>query len=440
MIINSDVVGIIADDLTGANDTALQFHLKGANTQILLSDEIEPLNIKNTQTWAISTESRNVEPEVAFERVLKTTKMLVDKINPDYFYKKIDSTLRGNIAVEVLGILSVLDYDASIVVPAFPAETRTTVGGYHLMKGVPIERTEMARDPYSPICESHVPTLLKSQVLPQYQNLIGSLELKTIMKGAGPILQKINELVREGKKLIVADAVSTVDIEQIALAIKKSENKILPAGTAAFAQALGEFWFADLDAEHIIKTFPRLPKFIVSGSATQITANQIEKLENSDEFDDVLVISLDLQTVLDGVKDDFVNRIVSNLRFDNTVVVHTSKLIKEFDGFSEASLNAELTKANLASVITDFLAELTKRVLAEKEAILITLGGETSFKCCSAIGAYQLQLIDEVAPAIALTLDHNAQWIVTKSGNLGGANTLIDILRYFETHGGLQNG
>ena len=440
MIINSDVVGIIADDLTGANDTALQFHLKGANTQILLSDEIEPLNIKNTQTWAISTESRNVEPEVAFERVLKTTKMLVDKINPDYFYKKIDSTLRGNIAVEVLGILSVLDYDASIVVPAFPAETRTTVGGYHLMKGVPIERTEMARDPYSPICESHVPTLLKSQVLPQYQNLIGSLELKTIMKGAGPILQKINELVREGKKLIVADAVSTVDIEQIALAIKKSENKILPAGTAAFAQALGEFWFADLDAEHIIKTFPRLPKFIVSGSATQITANQIEKLENSDEFDDVLVISLDLQTVLDGVKDDFVNRIVSNLRFDNTVVVHTSKLIKEFDGFSEASLNAELTKANLASVITDFLAELTKRVLAEKEAILITLGGETSFKCCSAMGAYQLQLIDEVAPAIALTLDHNAQWIVTKSGNLGGANTLIDILRYFETHGGLQNG
>ena len=439
MIINSNIVGIIADDLTGANDTALQFHLKGANTQILLSDEIEPLNIKNTQTWAISTESRNVEPEIAYEKVLKSAKMFVDKLNPDYFYKKIDSTLRGNIAVEVLGILSVLEYDAAIVVPAFPAEIRTTVGGYHLLKGVPIERTEMARDPYSPIFESHIPTLLKSQVLPQYQDLIGSLELKTIMKGAGPILQKINELVRDGKKLIVADAVSTVDIEQIALAIKKAENKILPAGTAAFAQALGEYWFADLDAEHIIKTFPRLPKLIVSGSATQITANQIEKLENSDEFDDVLTINLDLKTVLDGVKDELVERIVSNLRFENTVVVHTSKLIKEFDGFSEDSLNAELTKANLACVITDFLAELTRRVLARKEAILITLGGETSYKCCSAIGAYQLQLIDEVAPAIALTLDHNAQWIVTKSGNLGNANTLIDILKYFETHGGLQN-
>ncbi len=440
MIINSNIVGIIADDLTGANDTALQFYLKGANTQILLSDEIEPLNIKNTQTWAISTESRNVEPEMAYEKVIKAAKMLSEKLNPDYFYKKIDSTIRGNIAVEVLGILASLDYDASIILPAFPAETRTTVGGYHLLKGIPIERTEMARDPQSPIFESHLPTLLKSQISPEYQNLIGQIELKTVMKGAGPILQRINELVNEGKKLIVADAVSTVDVEQVALAIKKCDYKILPAGTAAFAQALSEFWFADLDEnEHIIKTFPRLPKFVVSGSATQITANQIEKLENSDEFDDVLSISLDLKTVLNGVSEELVDRIVSNLRFDNTVMVHTSHLIKEFDGFSEDSLNAELTKANLASVITDFLAELTRHVLAKKEAILITLGGETSFKCCSAIGAYQLQLIDEVAPAIALTLDHNAQWIVTKSGNLGNANTLIDILRYFDTHGGLQN-
>lgn len=439
MIINSNIVGILADDLTGANDTALQFHLKGANTQILLSDEIEPLNAINTQTWAISTESRNIEPELAYEKVTKAAKMFVEKLSPDFIYKKIDSTIRGNIAVEVLGIVSVCDYDASVIVPAFPAETRTTVGGYHLLRGIPIERTEMARDPHSPIFESHVPTLLKSQLAEEYRNLVGQIELKTVMKGAGPILQRINELVSEGKKLIVADAVSTVDVEQIALAIKKSDNKILPTGTAAFAQALSEFWFADLECDHIIKTFPTLPKFIVSGSATQITANQIEKLENSDEFDNVLTISFDLKTVLDGVTDELVERIVSNLNFDNTVVVHTSKLIKDFDGFSDDSLNAELTKANLASVITDFLADLTRRVLDKKEAILITLGGETSYKCCSAIGACQLQLIDEVAPAIALSLDHNAQWIVTKSGNLGGANTLIDILKYFDSHGGLVN-
>lgn len=38
-MIFTDIVGIIADDLTGANDTALQFHLRGANTRILLMME-----------------------------------------------------------------------------------------------------------------------------------------------------------------------------------------------------------------------------------------------------------------------------------------------------------------------------------------------------------------------------------------------------------------
>ena len=433
MIINSNIIGIIADDLTGANDTALQFHNNGANTQILLSEKIEPFNVKGTQTWAISTESRNIESDLAFDKVVKTTQMFIDKINPDFLYKKIDSTIRGNIAVEVLAILSVSDYIASIIVPAFPSEMRTTVGGYHMLKGIPIERTEMAIDPHSPICESHVPTLLKSQLADEYKDLVGQIELKTVMKGAGPILKKINELVSEGKKLIVSDAVSTVDIEQIALAIKKSDSKLLPVGTASFAQALSSFWLSEAENEHITNVIPNLPKFIVSGSATQITANQIEKLENSDE--DILSISFDLKTVLEGVKDELVDRIVSNLEHNTNVMVHTSKLIKDFDGFSDDSLNAELTKSNLADVITDFLAELTKRVLEKKDAILITLGGETSYKCCKAIDAYQLQLVDEVAPAIALSLDHKAQWIVTKSGNLGGSNTLIDILKYFDSHG-----
>ena len=51
----SNNIGIIADDLTGADDTALQFHLRGANTQILLDDSIIPENKVSTQVWAIPT-------------------------------------------------------------------------------------------------------------------------------------------------------------------------------------------------------------------------------------------------------------------------------------------------------------------------------------------------------------------------------------------------
>ena len=101
------------------------------------------------------------------------------------------------------------------------------------------------------------------------------------------------------RKLIVADAVSTTDIEQIVLAVNKSNFNILPVGTVACAQVVGNNWLPEMKNQHIAKKIPQLPKFIVSGSATQITANQIEKLENSDEFDNILTISFDLKTVLE---------------------------------------------------------------------------------------------------------------------------------------------
>ena len=87
-MIFSDLVGIIADDLTGANDTALQFHQKGANTKILLDSECSPKIKAGTEVWALSSESRNVPAEIAISRVEKAVNTFVENFNFDYYYKK----------------------------------------------------------------------------------------------------------------------------------------------------------------------------------------------------------------------------------------------------------------------------------------------------------------------------------------------------------------
>lgn len=433
-MILSEIVGIIADDLTGANDTALQFHLRGANTKILLDSECTPQDKENVEVWALSTESRNCNKFEAIERVDKAVKSFIENFSFDYFYKKIDSTLRGNIAIEILTMIELLGCDASVIIPAFPQEGRITVGGYHLLKGVPIGRTEIAMDPLSPILESHFPTLLRSQLDEKQKELVGTIDLKTVMNGAGPVLIRINELIKEGKKLIIADSASITDIEQIALAIKKCDKNILPAGTAAGAQVLGKIWLAGIERTREPLKLEKLPKFIVSGTATHITAEQITKLEKSDDFDNINFIALETKDIINGVSDDLVERVITNLRSGVTVVVHTSHLIANFDGFSEDSFNAELTKEKLTSMITDFLAVLTSRVLSQINVILITLGGETSYKCCKAIKSNELMLLDEAAPAISICSDVNKRWIITKSGNLGNTNTLIEILNYIKCH------
>lgn len=430
----SNNIGIVADDLTGADDTALQFHTRGANTQIILDSSVAPENKAATQAWAVSTESRNIDAHTAAERVRMATLFLKDNLNVEYFYKKMDSTLRGNIAAECLSMLDALEWDAAVIIPAFPQEGRVTIGGYHLSRGVLIERTEMARDPRSPINESHIPTLLEKQLDEEYHELIGSVELKTIIKGAGPILQKLNDLISSGKKLIVADAMTTTDIEQLVLAMEKSDYNILPCGSAGCAQVLGNIWLPESKRPPVMTSIPKMPKLFVSGSATQITASQIQKLDDDDDFENTYFISLKLDDILAGVSDEIVERVSSNLVKDNVVVVHTSDLTVDSKVLGQMLFDNELSKSQLLSKIGDYLANLTKRVIFNKDVILLTIGGETSFKCCKAINSNSLQVIDAVSPAIPLCMDVKAQWIVTKSGNVGNANTLVDILRYFQKH------
>lgn len=84
----SNNIGIVADDLTGADDTALQFHLRGANTQIILDSSVKPENSANTQAWAISTETRNIDANTAVERVKMATEFLRDQSECRVFLQK----------------------------------------------------------------------------------------------------------------------------------------------------------------------------------------------------------------------------------------------------------------------------------------------------------------------------------------------------------------
>ena len=429
---SSNYIGIIADDLTGANDTALQFFLRGCKTQVSFGEEISIDENLNTEVFALSTETRNANETDAVERVKNAAENIFKKYGFEYVYKKIDSVLRGNITAEIITLIDTLEYDAAVIFPAFPNEGRTTIGGYHLVKGIPLQRTEVSRDPSCPVLESNIVNLIKNKLDDDKKQIVDLLSLDTVMKGAGPILSKLNELISKGKKLIVADAVSTTDLEQIALAVSKSGYKILPCGSAGAAQALSQIWQPAETEENIIKELPDLPKLIVSGSATDLTASQIKKLQDSDDIDNTYFIAIKPENIFSNDFEETALRIINNLVKDNIVIVHSSSLIENSEELSSLLIDHEITREAFISKICNYLSAVTRTVLAQKQAILITVGGETSYKCCRAIGSKNLQIIDTVAPAIPLGIDHRGQYIVTKSGNLGTQNTLIEIIKYFE--------
>ena len=428
-----DKIGIIADDLTGANDTALQFFMRNCETQILLNFDDFEVKGDKPQVFALPTESRNISPENAVDIVKDAAKNLknagIEKV-----YKKIDSTMRGNIAQEALVVVETMEYDAAIILPAFPVEGRTTIGGYHMLKGVPIQRTELARDILFPIYDSHIPTILKKQLPQEKQDSVGIVGLDVVMKGAGPILVELNEQIKYGKKLIVVDAVSVVDIEQIVLAINKINYKILPCGSAGLAQSLANIWLTNCDTEnkHRAPIVPSLPKLVISGSATELTASQIKKLIESSDVEKLYNIPITADDILQNNITGIVEKAIQHLNKDNTVIIHSADIQTNSDEFIQSLFEKEVSTKDFISKISQYLALITSEILAQKEVILITVGGETSYKCAKDIDSKILRVLDAVSPAIPLCIDNNNRYIVTKSGNLGTMNTLVEILNYFE--------
>lgn len=429
-------IGIVADDLTGANDTALQFFIKGSNTEIIFDTDENIQNHPNIGTFALTTESRNIDAKEAAQKVWEGAKKLKDNLSVEYFYKKIDSTLRGNIAVETLAMLDAIGYDAAVIAPAFIREGRITIGGYQLLKGVPIERTDAARDSYAPIYDSYIPDILKKQVNESFYDSIATIQLNVVAKGAGPITTKLNELVSGGKKLIVIDAVSAIDLEQIVLAITKSQYNILPVGSAGLANALGNVWLPLNNSEPVQKIIPKLPKLILSGSKNSMTTAQINKLLLDDDINNVYSIDLKLQDILSNDSDAMADRIIHNFGKDNIVIAHVSKIQDETqeEKGKERLIDEGITKEMLASMITDYLANIAQKVKKMSECILITIGGETSYKCTNAVNCEYLQVVDSILPAISLCMDSNAGFVVTKSGNMGSITALVDIVNYFKNH------
>jgi uncharacterized protein YgbK (DUF1537 family) len=121
------VIYIIADDLTGATDTGGQFAKQGYRTQMVIGAEpnIGTLN-KDVDVLVLDTETRETDKEAARMRISSVLKGMSLR-DDDLVYKKVDSTLRGNIGIELEESLNVLNKDVCLFTPSFPPTQRISV-------------------------------------------------------------------------------------------------------------------------------------------------------------------------------------------------------------------------------------------------------------------------------------------------------------------------
>src|ERR671932_2417042 len=123
------LTAVIADDLTGAADAGVQLVRAGYRTAVIfygeraLPDDLDAL--------AFDTDSRAMPAGFAAKRVVETVRAVREA---RLVYKKLDSTLRGNVAAELAAAFGAAGRERAVVAPAFPAAGRNTVGGTQLVR------------------------------------------------------------------------------------------------------------------------------------------------------------------------------------------------------------------------------------------------------------------------------------------------------------------
>lgn len=458
--------GILADDLTGACETALQFYLAGANSRIATSghtlNQIQSPQTETSNTvWTVNTESRHHEPnEVLHEYLTHTVQTFKHQFGAEQFYKKMDSTLRGHIAQECVSLREGLEVDCVLIAPAYPEEGRQTVGGYQLVHSIPVEQSVMNRDPLSPVTESHIPSILAHTINPK---LIGHIELKTVLDGAGPILAELQNLLDAGKQFIVVDACSRTDLDQIALAWVKAQKSMscLPCGSAGLAQSLCKYWIDEpsdeqsttpphphnvVPLQHKKDTFQPTPHVLmVAGSTTDTSRSQLSYLLKQATLTETSVqwVRPQPEELLGlSTHNSIGPQLTQSLKEGGITVLTTNETEAHVNQTLSLGEQHQLSDTGIHNRIQQQIKQWVSQAILNNPAhplTIIAVGGETALSICQALNLHHATIVDRIDTQVPIlkgayqlpeqTAPSTLQFI-TKSGDLGDTHLLWHTVRH----------
>lgn len=426
-------VGIIADDLTGANATGVGLAKQGLFSTTILHNNNIP-NSHHNMAVCIDTDSRYAVKDTAQQRIREAT-MKLQNWDADILCKRIDSTIRGNIGIETDTMLNMLgDNTVAVICPSYPSSGRVVIGGALLVNQVLVHETDVGKDPIRPITTSHVSSLLKKQS----EHVIGQLDLEVVSQGSEIIESEIQSLINQGSRMIVCDAVSRDHISNIAEAMTKVKQfRLIPVDPGP----LTNYYVKAMKRQ--VKRPHDQSKFIVTvGSVTSVTRNQLDYLVNEINASPIIVDPKKLVS-LERTWEEEINRAIheaaEKLLTESTVVVTTNHPDHELIDFKKESQKQGASEDVLSKRITSGLAQITKQLIDMSEGGVkgcFFSGGDVTSSFCETVEANGIELKDEVMPLVSyghiLGGEVDGLPVVTKGGMIGDKQAIAECVKYLQ--------
>jgi uncharacterized protein YgbK (DUF1537 family) len=361
------LVGIIADDLTSATDSAGSFLLKGYVPLIKTLDA----GVETASVISIDTNSRAFSASDAGK---VTADAALSLANARFLFKTIDSTLRGHIREEIAAAFRASGRSTLVIAPAFPEAGRLTVGGIQTVHGVPVSESSYGRDPVHPAKSSNICDLVDPSL---------GTPVVVDSKSVDPI---------PNATVLVLDAETQDQLNRQVARITNPET-VLWVGSPGMAIALSSL-VPPMPTEHPAAGEASSRVLIVAGSANSVTHEQCDVLQAQ------------------GVP--VVMQLTDAPRDAAVVCLRAPSLLQ----------------SNPDVVVSDLAAQASSSLTRRDYDVVIATGGETMAAILDRLGIDRFFLFRELEPGFpvgkAALADGAKLSIAMKAGGFGSPSTLVD--------------
>ena len=415
------ILGVIADDFTGATDIASLIAKKNVPVSIRVGIP-EELPLNSTSVEVIALKCRTSSLVDAKKQVDKAFQWL-KKAQAKHFYWKycstFDSTQEGNIGPIAEKLMTDLNVDHTIFCPAFPKNGRTVYMGNLFVDQIPLSESHMRDHPLTPMRDSNLLRLLNNQV----NGSVGLIDANTIKKGVSDCEILLKDFINKGIKHIIFDTISNEDLSTIGSVVK---NMILLTGSSALASELiphyKKKFRINFKKQEVSTSSINKNTIILSGSCSKITNLQVANYKSTG----APCYQLDpLDIKLNGV-----NKLIEWLKAQN--FKDAPLLYATTDPESVKKIQNQFGVIESGQLIEETLAHCARVAFQNDVRRFIVAGGETAGAITNSLNIKKLDIGNEISTGVPWTftkLNDELVALTLKSGNFGSENFFSDAIK-----------
>lgn len=408
------MLGVIADDITGATDLASRLRTAGCRTVLTIG--VPSRLFPQAEVVIVATKSRSLPVAAAREQAAAAMDYFESCGADQLFFKycsTFDSTSEGNIGPVTDLLLERTGTDFAVLCPAYPALGRTLYQGHLFVADRLLSESSMRNHPLTPMSDPDIVRFLRRQT----RSAVAAVSLEVVESGPTELLEHLERLRSEGVRMAVVDAVFDRHINIIAAACRGVK---VVTGGAALGGALGaeRRAFAPANSEYRELTPVSGATAMLSGSCSAASRAQV-----AHALGHVPSFQLDPFELYECAerRQEVIRWAMEHAQRGDFLIYSTS------DADTVAEVQGRIGTDEAAACLDRCFGEIARAVAEVGVRRFVVAGGETSGAVAAALGIQALEIAEDVAAGVpsARSIEPEGYALAFKSGNFGGPDFFL---------------